>query len=410
MNPVKTHRIKTNSYWMVPLLALVFAAYVLWQTFPLTALFWPSILIGTLLLLTAAQAERDSRIRNVSGLMMVAAFATTLAAFLAQNGFSLIGVELILLVSALALATGWIFKSAPSVLLSTFSGLIHLGSAYPELGLTTGLSDDVSQLGAGLMPWIILGQIMVAQKIKSSVVLFTAVLAGYIWLGTLAKDMPLSALAGLGFAVAAAHYWLGKAWADTGKFGADVHRVFAWVIAMSAALYIQTIWLNTDAGQAKPFWPPSELWLVILGLSMFALFVASLMRYKTSHISLLGIFIICPVVIALPLATAKPDLIHIAFDAVPGLNARPGLGLVIGAVITASGFIWLVGGLKNGRFLDMSIGALAIGIEAMVLFQPARFDADLGVIFVVSLICALCTGGLIAGASRDDRQPLSNYA
>ena len=341
---------------------------------------------------------------------MVAAFTTGLAAFLAQNGFTLIGVELALLISGLALVVGWVFRSAPSVLLSTFSGLLYLASSHPELGLTTGLTDQASQLGAGLIPWVVLGQIVLAQKVRSSIALFTAVIAGYICLYTVTKDMPLSALAGLGFAVAAAHYWLGRAWAETYKFGADIHRISAWVVAIGTAIYIQSIWLSVDAGQAKPFWPPNTLWWAVLGVSMFTLFVASLMRYKTSHVTLSGIFIVCLAVAALPAATAKPDLVFALFDAIPGLNARPGLGLVIGAIIIAAGFIWLVGGLRRGRFLDMCIGAGAIGVEAIILFQPARFNTDLSVVFIMSLICALCIGGLVAGASPDRSSPFGSYA
>lgn len=409
-HPTAVQQRKIGVGWIIPSLAVLCGAFAFLQSLPLVNLFWPSLIIGTLLLLTAVQSEPESRLRNFSGLLMVAFFTTGLAALLSQNGFTLIGVELALLVSTLSLIVGWMFTSKPSVLLSSFSGLIYLASFYPELGLTTGLTDQVSLLGAGILPWVILGQIVLAQKVRSSVVLFTAIIAGYILLGTLAKDMPLTALAALGFAIAAAHYWLSKAWAEAGKFGANIHRICAWVIALGAALYIQSIWLNVDSGQAKPFWPPNTLWWTMLGAAMFTLFIASLMRFKTSYITLSGIFIICLAVAVLPAATAKPDLIYVVFDAIPGLNARPGLGLVMGAIIIAAGFIWLVGGLKRGELLDMAIGATAIGIEALVLFQPAKFNADLGVTFVVSLICALCIGGLIAGATPDHTQSLRNYA
>jgi len=77
----------------------------------------------------------------------------------------------------------------------------------------------------------------------------------------------------------------------------------------------------------------------------------------------------------------------------------------MGAVILASGLIWLVNGLKHGHILGMSMGALIIGVEAVILFQPENYNTDLGVIFIVSLICALCFGGLLAGASSDLNQP-----
>lgn len=409
-NFVSTQGQKSLLAWLIPLLVILCGVFTVWQSVPLTTLLWPSVIIGGLMLLTTAQSERDSRLRNISGLLLVAAFATGLAALLSQNGFTLIEMELALLVSTLSLIAGWIFKSKPAVLLSAFSGLVYLASYFPELGLTTGLTDQVSQLGAGLMPWLILGQIVLSQNIRSSIILFVAVTAGYIWLGLLAIDIPLPALAGLSFAIAAAQYWLGKTRVETGSFGANIHRVFGWVIALVAALYTQSLWLNFNTGQATPFWPPNTLWWTILGAAMFMIFITSLMRYKTSHISLFGIFILCSAVLLLPVATAKPDLIYLVFDAIPGLNARPGLGLIIGAAIIAAGLIWLVGGLKSGRLLDMCLGAVAIGIETMVLLRSARFDADLGVIFVVSLICALCVGGLIAGVSPDRTPSHGNYA
>ena len=407
---IKTYQHKTAVAWVTPILAMLGGAFALLQSLPLITLFWPSLIIGTLLLLTAVQSEPDSRLRNISALLMVASFATGLAAMLSINGFTLIGVELALLVSVLSLVIGWMFKSTPPVLLSAFSALLYLANFYPELGLTTGLTDQASLLGAGILPFIILGQIALAQKFRSSIVLFAAIIAGYIWLSTLTKDMPLPALAGLGFAITAAHYWLSKAWAEADKFGADIHRICAWVIALSAALYIQSIWLNVDTGQANPLWSPNTLWWSALGIAMFTLFLAALMRYKTSHISLSGVFIVSLAAFALPLITAKPDLVYAVFDAVPGLNARPGLGLVIGAIIIAIGFIWLVGGLKRGRLLDIAIGATAIGIEALILFQPTKFNVDLGVTFVVSLICALCIGGLIAGATPEHTHSTGNYA
>jgi len=140
------------------------------------------------------------------------------------------------------------------------------------------------------------------------------------------------------------------------------------------------------------------------------LFITSLLRYKSSHISLVGIFIISFAIVAIPITTAKPELAFLVFDKIPGLDARPGLGLIMGAVILASGLIWIVTGLKHGRILQMSMGALIIGAEAVILFQPENYNTDLGVIFTLSLICALCFGGLIAGASSDLNQPKEQYA
>lgn len=409
-NPIKAHTRKATAIWIVPIIAMMSGAWAIWQDIALTTLVWPSLIIGLVLLLTATRAETDSRARNVSGLLMNAAFAVSFCGWLSQNGFTLLGVELALLVSTLSLVIGWLFKSKPAVLLSVFSALFYLASFYPELGLMTGISDQLSQLGSGLLPWLILGQIVLAQRLRSFIVLLTAITAVYIWLGTLATDMPISVLAGLGFAIAVAHYWLGKAWAENGSFGANLHRLCAWFIGLGAALYIQSSWMGPELGSAKPFWPPSQLWWFALSAALITLFIASLIRFKSSHISLSGIFIIMLAVAVVPIATAKPDLVYSVFDTIPGLNAQPGLGLIIGAVVIACGCLLLINGLKHGQVLDMSMGAIVIGIEAVILFQPESYNADLGVVFVVSLICALCFGGLVAGASPDRNLSTTHYA
>lgn len=396
--------------WSIPFIACFGGIYALWSAFPLNALFWPSLIIATALFLTTLQAKRYSRLRNISGLMLIAAITVSLAAWLSQNGFTLIGAELALLAAVLALGLGWIFSSEPAILLSSFSGLFYLAGYYPELGLLVGMTDGFSQMGAGLMPGLILGQIAMSYRLKSIVALFVSLAAMYIWVGTLTAGLPASAIAGLGFALAAAQHSWGTARLEAYKFGGDLNRLFGWAIGLTSALFIQSMWLSPDAGQAKPFWPPTSLWWGVVSALIFTLFVTSLMRYKTSHISLSGIFIVCLSVAALSISTVKPDLVHNAFDLIPGLMARPGLGLVISAVICGLGLLCLITGLKRGRIIDIAMGAVTVSVQCVILFPPDRFNADMGVIFIVSLICALCVGGLVAGASPDRPDNTSRYA
>lgn len=409
-NQITSYKRKSLFAWLLPLLVCAMAGYALWAALPLHNLIWPAAIAGALLFWSAARAERHSRFRNISTLLLIAATAVGLAGLFALNGFTLIGVELALLVSALSLFAGWVLKSRPAIMLSVFATLGYLASLFPEFGLLTGLAEERSQLGMGLMPFLLIGQTILAQRLRSSALIMIVLTASYIWLFAIAKNMPLPALTGLGFALTAAHYCLGKAWADRHAFGARLHSFFALCLALAASLYIQSLWMSTGSGQATPFWPPSTLWWAILGVAMFALFVSSLMRYKTSHISLTGIFIICLAVVILPLATAKPDLIYSAFDFIPGLEARPGMGLIIGAVIVACGVNWIVTGLKNGHFSNVAIGAAAIGLEGLILYKPDQFNVDVGVVLIVSLICALCIGGLITGSTADQSRNSPYYA
>ena len=58
----------------------------------------------------------------------------------------------------------------------------------------------------------------------------------------------------------------------------------------------------------------------------------------------------------------------------------------------------------------MSMGGIVIGLQSMVLLKPENYNLDLGVVFIVSLICALCIGGLVAGVSANRQQAVDNYA
>lgn len=417
-NPTPTHALAkevSNSKisavvdWFIPLAAIIASGIAIMREIPLSDLYWPSLILGTLLLLSVTISKARPQLRNISTLLMVLAFTTALAAFLSMNGLSLIGVELMLVVSVFALLAGWAFNSNSSVLLSVFAGLLYLSNFFPELGLLTGISEDSSQLGAGIFPWLVLGQFLLAHKVKSSIILFSTISAGYIWLAYSTKAMPLEHMAGLGFVLATTHYWFGKARAEKDMFGAEIHKICAWIVAIGAALFIQSIWLNVDAVQTKPYEPLNSLWWAVLALGNFTLFVVSLQRYKTSHISLFGIFVVCAAALILPATIIKPEWVYSAFDLIPGLNAQPGLGFVIGSSIIASGFYWLVAGLKSGRPLEMSMGGTVIGIQSMILIKPENFNIDLGVVFIVSLICALCIGGLVAGVSTNKQQAVDNY-
>ena len=118
--------------WVTPIFAAIFGIYAIWKQMPLGELIWPSLILGTLLFFTAAIAERHSRLRNFSGLFMVGAFTTVLAAFLSQNDFTLIGMELTLLIASIALFVGWLFKSKPAVLLSSFMSCLLYTSPSPR--------------------------------------------------------------------------------------------------------------------------------------------------------------------------------------------------------------------------------------------------------------------------------------
>lgn len=396
--------------WIIPLLACAMTISAVWQGSSFLTLFWPTMIITVLLFWTALRAAPFSRLRNISSLMFVGAAALCMYQLLSQNGFTLIAVEIALVVSSIALVSGWVLRSRPAIMLSSIGAIGYLMSLFPELGLLTGFTDGLSKLGIGLVPCLLFGQAIAAQKFRSYALSLTVIIASYVWMIAIAKNMIMPELIGLGFAISAAHYCLGKAWCDQGLFGARLHTVFPLIIALGTALYMQSLWMNIDTGQAKPLSSPNRFWWSIFGVATFVIFISSLMRYKASQISLSGIFIISTAALVLPIATVSPDIIYAAFENIPGLEAHPGLGLVIGAAIIACGVTWVANGLKQGRLLNVIIGAVAIGVEGLILYQPSRFNMDLAVIFIVSLICALCIGGLIAGSTFDESRHTPNHA
>jgi len=409
-NIIDEYKRKVTLAWGVPILSAVMAGLALWMGTSLNSLVWPSMIIASLLLWTTTRAEQDSRLRNVSALMLIGAATLCIAGTLAFNGFTLVGVEIAILVSIFSLLIGWIVSSRPAVMLSTISAIMYLMSLFPELGLLTGLTDELSQIGIGIIPFLLLGQALLAQHQRSHIITVLTIFAVLIWVLAVAKDLPLHAIAGLGFAMAAAHYCLGRAFEAIEMFGARLHTVFALIVGLASALYIQSLWMQFDSDLAQPIWSASTFWWGAVTISMSVILITSLIRFKSSQISLLGIFIITLGVLVLPLATVKPELIEAAFLQIPGLDAYPGLGLVIGAIIIANCLIWIANGLRHGRILTVFIGTIAIGVEALILFQPNHFNMDFGVIFVMSLICALCIGGLIAGSKSTHSEKLPNYA
>ena len=399
---VSDYRNKSILAWAAPVAALLMAAYSVVFPVSLESLIWPAALMTGLLAWTAALASPETRLRNISALMLIGAATLGLSSFLSVNGFGLLAVEIALLASAVALCVGWVFKSSPAVMLSSLAALAYLASLFPQIGLFTGMIEDLSHIGIAIVPLLLLGQAALGQRLRSHAILTIVLTAGYIWVFASTKDIPMTAFAGIGFALASAHYCLGKAWAAQTIFGSRLHISFAAVLALAGAFYIQTQWMSGNSGQAQPFWPPSMFWWGAFGSAMFIIFISSLMRYKASQISLVGIFVISLAALILPLATAKPSFVYTAFEYVPGLEASPGLGLIIGATIIAFSLICIVNGLRSGHFANMLLGTIAIGMQSFVLYQPDYLNMDFGVIFIVSLICALCVGGLIAGSTPDD--------
>lgn len=323
------------------------------------------------------------------------------------GGVALNSVDLAVMTGWIGLGVGWIYKSRTSLITSILATATWLFAAIPALNAFFGLGDASSAGWVTSLPFLVLGQILLSSKLRSGVCLSLALLLAYgwaIWLGFLSA-YPLTALAGIGFAIGVAHHRIGKSLSDDQRFGAGWHSLIGAIAALIAAHLIQSVWLDPTMNSAVPGWMPTQTWWVILALASAALFIGSMMRFKHSRITLSGIFILSLATLILPFASIRPDLVRETFAAIPGLTAAPGFGLVIGAAIMAAGLAWVANGLRRLKLLSVVIGAALVGIQMVVLLSPGRATFDLGIVFVCSLIAALCIGGLVAGAALDHARP-----
>ncbi len=396
--------------WLIPMTAFVAGIVAWWIQLPSAVLMLPSVGIGLALFLTAVLARESYEAQNLSILATVGAFATSIFAAASQSGILLYTTDISVLVSILSIGLAWTFKSRPALMLSGFAGLLWLASLNPDISTSLGLGTPTAQSWLSLFPVIILAQGLLATHLRSYSTLIVTIIASYAFIASVGASLPLMALVGLFFAIAAAHHRLGKAWADQDIFGSHLHSIMGWVAAVGAAFYLQSVWLNLETGQAEALWTPLQGWWIALGLATLALFISSIIRYKHAQITLFGIFLVSAAALILPIASVRPDVIYFTFDTVPGLPAHPGFGYVIGATIMASGVAWLVNGLRRARTVDMVLGAAVVGIQGLILFNPDWINLDLGIVFALSLICALSVSGLIAGATLNHSRPAQRRA
>ncbi|WP_189581345.1 hypothetical protein [Litorimonas cladophorae] len=408
-SPKKERSFATGFMWLVPLAAFAAGLAAWWYRLPAENLVWPAASIGTILIGVAALSRSAWRIKNFSTLMAIGAFSTALFAAASQAGITLYATDISVIASATSITLAWVFKSRPALMLSGFSALVLLASLTPEISTGLGIGAPTSQGWLPLFPVLIGAQALLAMKVGSHGTLFVTIVAAYGYVVTIGSGLPPLPLAGFIFAVAAAHYRLGKAWADTAVFAARLHINIGWVMALGAAFYVQSHWLTADASHTETLWPANRMWMTAVGLAAFALFLSSIMRYKHSQITLTGIFLVSSSALVIPVASVRPDLLYFVFDAVPGLPARPGFGVLIGAVIIASGVAWVVNGIRKSEFFEMTLGALVIVMQVLILFNPNFMTMDFAIVFTLALICALCVSGLIAGTSLNHARPAKRY-
>lgn len=395
--------------WGFPLIGTLLLAAMMISRVSLDIVTLTAVIIGAIGLFWAVWCKKVSawQSRELSLLTSCAAFVVALYTAALLAGLALNTVDIALSVAAVGLTIGVFYKSVPSLLASIFSVAIWLFAVIPGTNFIFGFGETISGGWIMALPFLLLGQMSLAKHLRSTPCLLLTIGLSYswgLWLG-LSSNMPLTAIAGLGFAVGLAQHRLGKSMADSKKFAANIHSWSGAIIGLISALFLQSVWLDLNMNLAVPGWIPTSIWWVIFSVSAIVLFISSLLRFKHSRITLAGIFILSASAAILPIASIRPDLVRDTLLSVLGLIPAPGFGLVIGASIMAAGLAWVVNGIRKSRISNIIIGTALIGFQAVILMAPGRINLDTIILFISSLITALCIGGLIAGAALDHSHP-----
>jgi len=299
---------------------------------------------------------------------------------------------------------GYLFNSRIAVLASVCATL--LWATISLLGMV-----PINNLIA-LFPLLSLIQIHSSSKIKSNLAVGLSVLTGYFGiiglLMTLMTNnlLPLAYVASFLFIVGIAHHRIGKAAKDSHISGSHIHTMIGWVVAIASAIIFQHFWLSPEAPiESEPSQTFIGIWKTIVALSIFAIFVSGIIRFKHSQITLPGIFLLTFCSSFIPLMLWAPQLPEMLAANIPGLEPTPSFGLIIGAGILAAGIGLAFNGLRQKSWTMILMGLAALFIETSIIMKPAFFNADTIIIFTASFTPALSIGGAIAGNSLAFQTP-----
>lgn len=321
-------------------------------------------------------------------------------------GLNLTLIDGIILMSVLALTMGYALKSRIAILASICAALLWAMMSF--IGLT-----PINEM-AGLFPVLIALQIYSGTRINSGLPITLATFTGYfgligllstLWIDNL---IPVSFAASLLFIIGAAHHRLGKAAADSKMVGSNVHIFTGWIAAIVSVITFQYLWLSPDAAlSSEAVLSASGLsyWKIGVSLSILAIFISGIVRFKHTQITLPGIFLLTICSALIPLMMWIPSGPERLAAAIPGVTAIPAIGIIIGASIIAAGLGFAINGVRRGSRLMLLLGVSVLGIETFLLMSPSLMTVDNIIVFIASLVTALAIGGAIAGNSLAFQAP-----
>ena len=259
-----------------------------------------------------------------------------------------------------------------------------------------------------LFPMLIGLQIYSGSRIESKIAITLSIITGYFGLiGFLITSwtqnlIPLTFASSLLFIIGAAHYRAGKAAEDLKISGSKIHIYIGWIMAMTCAVIFQQFWLGqTTIIESSVALSKSGLmiWKSAVSLSILAIFISGIIRYKHKQITLTGIFLLTVLSGLIPSMMWFPNWPETLAANIPGITPVPAFGIAIGAVITAASLGFSLNGIRRKSYIMLFLGLIFLAIETVLLIDPSLMTLDHIIVFFAVLLTALSVNGIIAGNS-----------
>ena len=290
-----------------------------------------------------------------------------------------------------------LLSSRFTLIISAIMGVIWLGFYT--------LVPTINIVSLWIYPVLVVIQLFIAGHNDSKLASFFALIGGYSWLFWIlnarlsAGDITLIHIAAFSMMIGMAHYRLGKAAGDALWKSASLHVVFGWCIAIAGAIGLQHYWLGTtpETWQSVSAHPFSQLsWQVIGTLSIALIGVAGLIRMAHNQMSTTAVlFTLCIAVAAAALYDQR-NMIEGLIRAELNMPARPLMGLLVGAAITASSVAMCINGARRKSMLMMLAGLAVIAAQLTLMLDPNIWTAENGLAFALCLGASLCFAALFA--------------
>ena len=329
------------------------------------------------------------------------------ALFLLVLGFTLTSIATLTYVLLSAKYTPLISTLIPSIILgglsltamrstAAFWGSLISVAIWSIAAIISLYNNDTIPLQGWViaLPAILGLLIVMASQFLSRAALLLALTCSYIWLGIFAISSELSVLTAgsLIFIFGTAHHRLGKVWEDKDVTFAHDHTLIGWIAAMTGLIWTQHYFIplrSFEPNITGILAHQSSLWFLGTSLGIGFIVMSSIWRIQQNRLSWLGFIHIVAGCLLLPLIAFQPNLTAI-FESVTTLPATPYLGFTLGATVAALAFGLIMNGLRRRYYIDAIIGAFAICVQIVLIYNQDYMTFDLFPIILFTVMFVLC--------------------